>query len=55
MHSETIAPSAPAVLLKNVEQAARNLHGVIYETLLQQNLGLSAAYDATIYLKREDL
>ncbi|MBC6605602.1 threonine ammonia-lyase IlvA [Hymenobacter sp. BT188] len=55
MHSETIATSAPAVLLENVEQAARNLQGVIYETLLQQNLGLSAAYGATIYLKREDL
>jgi threonine dehydratase len=55
MHSETIAPSAPAVLLENVEQAARNLQGVIYETLLQQNLGLSATYGASVYLKREDL
>nr|WP_311136619.1 pyridoxal-phosphate dependent enzyme [Hymenobacter cellulosilyticus] len=55
MHSETIAPSVPAVLLENVEQAARNLQGVIYETLLQQNLGLSAAYGASVYLKREDL
>ncbi|UOQ53107.1 threonine ammonia-lyase IlvA [Hymenobacter cellulosivorans] len=55
MHSETIALSAPTVLLESVEQAARNLQGVIYETLLQQNLGLSAAYGASIYLKREDL
>ncbi|MCB2407303.1 threonine ammonia-lyase IlvA [Hymenobacter lucidus] len=55
MPSDTIAPSAPAVLLSNVEQAASTLQGVICETLLQQNLGLSAAYGATVYLKREDL
>ncbi|TGE26934.1 threonine ammonia-lyase IlvA [Hymenobacter metallicola] len=55
MPSETIAPAAPVVRLANVEQAARTLQGVIYETLLQQNLGLSAAYGASVYLKREDL
>ncbi|TGE22126.1 threonine ammonia-lyase IlvA [Hymenobacter aquaticus] len=55
MPNDTIAPSAPAVLLANVEQAARTLQGVIYETLLQQNLGLSATYGAAVYLKREDL
>ncbi|MBC6989767.1 MULTISPECIES: threonine ammonia-lyase IlvA [Hymenobacter] len=50
-----VVTSAPVVSLANVEQAARNLKGVIYKTLLQQNLGLSQAYGATIYLKREDL
>ena len=50
-----VAPSVPAVLLENVEQAARNLKGVIYKTPLMQNLGLSEAYGANIYFKREDL
>ena len=43
------------VLLKNVEQAARNLKGVIYRTPLLQNHGLSRTYAATVLLKREDL
>ncbi|WP_051719138.1 threonine ammonia-lyase IlvA [Hymenobacter sp. IS2118] len=47
--------SAPTVSLKNVEQAARNLKGVIYETPLLENLGLSRRYGATVLLKREDL
>ena len=47
--------ASPVVLLKNVEQAARNLKGVIYKTPLLQNHGLSRTYAATVLLKREDL
>ena len=43
------------VLLENVERAARKLKGVISKTPLLINLGLSRAYDANVYLKREDL
>ncbi|MFC6222373.1 threonine ammonia-lyase IlvA [Hymenobacter artigasi] len=53
MPNATTAP--PAVLLKNVERAARNLKHVIYKTPLLQNHGLSRLYDATVLLKREDL
>ncbi|HEX8326689.1 MAG TPA: threonine ammonia-lyase IlvA [Hymenobacter sp.] len=53
MENATTAP--PAVTLKNVERAARNLKGVIYKTPLMQNLGLSRTYGATVLLKREDL
>ncbi|WP_188558168.1 threonine ammonia-lyase IlvA [Hymenobacter glacieicola] len=54
MESDTLT-SAPTVRLENVERAARTLDGVIYNTLLQHNLGLSEAYGAQVYLKREDL
>ncbi|MBC8084944.1 MAG: threonine ammonia-lyase IlvA [Hymenobacter sp.] len=47
--------AAPRVTLANVEQAARNLKGVIYKTPLLQNHGLSRTYAATVLLKREDL
>lgn len=53
MDNATAAP--PIVTLKNVARAARNLKGVIYKTPLMQNLGLSRAYEANVYLKREDL
>ncbi|HEX8427260.1 threonine ammonia-lyase IlvA [Hymenobacter sp.] len=53
MENEVAAPLA--VTLENVEQAARNLKGVIYKTPLLQNHGLSRTYDATVLLKREDL
>ena len=53
MPHATTAP--PAVLLVNVERAARNLEGVIYQTPLLKNLGLSRSYGATVLLKREDL
>ena len=53
MPNATAAP--PAVLLKNVERAARNLKHVIYKTPLLQNHGLSRRYGATVLLKREDL
>ena len=53
MPNATTAP--PAVLLKNVERAARNLRHVIYKTPLLQNHGLSRLYGATVLLKREDL
>jgi threonine dehydratase len=50
-----LATAASTVLLKNVEQAARNLKHVIYKTPLLQNHGLSRLYNATVLLKREDL
>ncbi|MCC9168843.1 threonine ammonia-lyase IlvA [Pontibacter harenae] len=43
------------VSLEKVEQAARNLKGVIFKTPLMQNLSLSQNYESSIYLKREDL
>ncbi|OKL38732.1 threonine ammonia-lyase IlvA [Pontibacter flavimaris] len=43
------------VALEKVEEAARNLKGVIYKTPLLQNHWLSHTYGANIYLKREDL
>ncbi|MBT9393672.1 threonine ammonia-lyase IlvA [Hymenobacter sp. NST-14] len=55
MHPPQPATLTQALPLPLVEQAARTLQGVISPTLLQHNLGLSAAYGATIYLKREDL
>jgi len=54
MHPDA-ATSVPIVSLRNVEQAARNLKGVIYQTPLLQNHGLSRTYAATVLLKREDL
>src|SRR5690349_4751851 len=54
MEQDTLT-SAPTVRLENVKRAARTLDGVIYKTLLQHNLGLSEAYGAQVYLKREDL
>ena len=53
MPTATIAP--PAVLLHNVERAARTLKPVIYKTPLLQNHGLSRLYNATVLLKREDI
>ena len=53
MENATVAP--PIVTLKNVEQAARNLKGIIYKTPLLQNHGLSRTFGATVLLKREDL
>ena len=53
MPTATTAP--PAVLLRNVERAARTLKPVIYKTPLLQNHGLSRLYNATVLLKREDL
>lgn len=38
-----------------VEEARERLRGVVYETPLQLNRGLSEKYGAQIYLKREDL
>lgn len=49
------ATAPPAVLLANVERAARNLAPVIYKTPLLQNHGLSRLHGATVLLKREDL
>ena len=46
MPNATTAP--PAVLLHNVERAARNLKHVIYKTPLLQNHGLSRRYAATV-------
>ncbi|MCR5889211.1 threonine ammonia-lyase IlvA [Hymenobacter sp. J193] len=54
MQEDTLT-ATPVVQLANVERAARTLDGVIYKTLLQHNLGLSDAYGANVYLKREDL
>ncbi|WP_426059628.1 threonine ammonia-lyase IlvA [Hymenobacter sp. B1770] len=53
MENATAAP--PIVTLKNVARAARLLKGVISKTPLLLNLGLSRAYEAQVYLKREDL
>ena len=50
-----VATTTSVVLLENVERAARKLKGVISKTPLLINLGLSRAYDAQVYLKREDL
>ncbi len=40
---------------KNIDDAAKKLQGVVERTPLQLNKRLSAKYNATIYLKREDL
>lgn len=50
-----IVASGTTVSLEKVEQAARNLKGVINKTPLLQNHWLSQRYDAQVYLKREDL
>lgn len=44
-----------SVTVKNIEQAAERLQGVVERTPLQFNKRLSALYGAKIYLKREDL
>lgn len=41
--------------LDNIYRAAERLRGVATHTPLQQNLNLSDRYEATIFLKREDL
>ena len=52
---QNVTAATSIVTLKNVARAARNLKGVIYKTPLLINLGLSKAYEASVYLKREDL
>ena len=44
-----------SVTKKNIESAALRLSGVAKKTPLQKSARLSKKYDATIYLKREDL
>jgi len=50
-----IVDAGTLVALEKVEQAARNLKGVINKTPLLQNHWLSQCYDAQVYLKHEDL
>ncbi|WP_114781406.1 threonine ammonia-lyase IlvA [Botryobacter ruber] len=50
-----IATLGTGVQLEKVEKAAKTLKGVISKTPLIQNLWLSQNYNASIYLKREDL
>jgi|TARA_B110000240_G_scaffold190859_1_gene232606 threonine dehydratase len=39
----------------NIEQAAKNLEGVAYNTMLNRNTNLSKKFYANIIFKREDL
>lgn len=43
------------VKLENIVSAAKKLMSVVVHTPLQKNMNLSAKYDSSIYLKREDL
>jgi threonine dehydratase len=42
-------------LLEEIKAAKENLHGIILETPCSLSINLSSQYDASIYLKREDL
>ena len=55
MKAPALLPTVAPIPLDHVEAAARTLEGVIYKTLLLQNLWLSRTYEAAVYLKREDL
>lgn len=41
--------------LSTIQQAAENLNGVVIKTACQLNKNLSAKYECSVYLKREDL
>jgi threonine dehydratase len=43
------------ITVQQIDEAAKRLEGVIVKTPLQKSKRLSALFDATIYIKREDL
>lgn len=55
MKEETVTYSRKLIPVENIINAAQRLKGVAYQTPFMYNINLSDQYQASIYLKREDL
>lgn len=55
MKEETVTQARKLIPVENIINAAQRLKGVAYQTPFMHNINLSDQYQASIYLKREDL